>query len=58
MTQKIEGVKEATKNKTGDKMAPMIFHGLLTNGNLPESEKSTSRLLDEARVLLAGGTGR
>lgn len=37
-------------------MAPTIFHGLLNNPNLPESEKITDRLLDEARVLVGAGT--
>lgn len=33
-----------------------IFHGLLKNPNLPDSEKNDDRLIDESRVLLAGGT--
>lgn len=37
-------------------MAPTIFHGLLSTANLPESEKATPRLVDEARILLAAGT--
>jgi cytochrome P450 len=53
---KIEEVREATRRKTEDKMAPTIFHGLLTNDSLPESEKVTSRLVDEARIILAAGT--
>jgi cytochrome P450 len=53
---KIEEVREATRKKTEDKMAPTIFHGLLINDNLPESEKATSRLVDEARIILAAGT--
>jgi cytochrome P450 len=49
-------VKAATEAKTKSKIAPTIFHGLLSNSSLPESEKSTSRLVDEARILLAAGT--
>lgn len=37
-------------------MAPTIFHGLLDNPNLPESEKVTERLLDEAQILIGAGT--
>jgi cytochrome P450 len=37
-------------------MAPTIFHGLLNNENLPESEKTTGRLRDEAIVLMGAGT--
>jgi cytochrome P450 len=33
-----------------------IFHSLLSNSNLPDSDKTNERLLDEARVLLGGGT--
>jgi cytochrome P450 len=49
-------VKAATTAKTESLMAPTIFHGLLSSSSLPESEKSTSRLVDEARILLAAGT--
>jgi cytochrome P450 len=37
-------------------MAPTIFHGMLNNANLPDSEKTTPRLLDEAIVLIGAGT--
>jgi cytochrome P450 len=37
-------------------MTPTIFDGMLTNANLPESGKSTPRLLDEAIVLIGAGT--
>ena len=37
-------------------MAPTIFHGMLSNTNLPDSEKTTPRLLDEAIVLVGAGT--
>ena len=37
-------------------MAPTIFHGMLNNTNLPDSEKTTPRLLDEAIVLIGAGT--
>ena len=56
MTKKIDAVKEAYRTKTEGDMAPTIFHGLLSNPNLPESEKVTDRLLDEARVLIGAGT--
>jgi len=52
----IEEVKIATAEKTEGKMEPTIFHGLLSTSNLPESEKATPRLVDEARILLAAGT--
>jgi len=52
----IEEVKVATADKTEGKMAPTIFHGLLSTSSLPESEKATPRLVDEARILLAAGT--
>lgn len=42
--------------KSEGDMAPTIFQGLLNNPNLPESEKVTDRLLDEARTLIGGGT--
>jgi cytochrome P450 len=41
---------------TAEDMAPTIFHGLLNNPKLPDSEQSTDRLVDEARTLLSGGT--
>jgi cytochrome P450 len=56
LSLKIEEVRETTRTKTENKMAPTIFHGLLTNDNLPESERATSRLVDEARIILAAGT--
>lgn len=56
MTKKIDAVKEAHRTKTEGDIAPTIFHGLLINPNLPESEKVTDRLLDEARVLIGAGT--
>jgi cytochrome P450 len=49
-------VKEAQKSKSDGNMAPTIFHGMLNNTNLPDSEKTTPRLLDEAIVLVGAGT--
>lgn len=46
----------ATADTTEGKLAPTIFHGLLSTANLPESEKATPRLVNEARILLAAGT--
>jgi cytochrome P450 len=46
----------STVEKTENEMKPTIFHGLLSNSNLPESEKATPRLVHEARILLAAGT--
>lgn len=56
LTKKIDAVKEAHRTNTEGGMAPTIFHGLISNPNLPESEKVTDRLLDEARVLIGAGT--
>lgn len=57
LTKKIEAVKEAQRTKSEDNMArPTIFHGMLENKNLPESEKTTARLCDEALVLIGAGT--
>ena len=37
-------------------MAPTIFHGLLMNSRLEDSEKGADRLIEEARTLISGGT--
>lgn len=50
-------MKEETKNDTlNDSVGSTVFHGLLRNPNLPAADKTDERLIDEARVLLGGGT--
>jgi len=50
-------VKEETRNDTpNDGVGSTVFHGLLRNPNLSAADKTDDRLIDEARVLLGGGT--
>jgi cytochrome P450 len=49
--KKIDNIKTNTSNSD----RPTIFHGLLSSP-LPESEKSSARLAEEASVLLSAGT--
>jgi cytochrome P450 len=52
--QKIDKIK-ANSSEYSDAEIPTIFHGLLQS-SLPESEKTSSRLAEEASVLLSAGT--
>ena len=49
-------MKETQRSKSEDDMVPTIFHGILNNPNLPDAEKTTARLCDEAIVLIGAGT--
>lgn len=39
-----------------DAIGTTVFHGIASNPNLPDADKTDERLLDEARVILGGGT--
>jgi cytochrome P450 len=52
--QKIDRIKQ-TNSEHSDTERPTIFHGLLRS-SLPESEKDSTRLAEEASVLLSAGT--
>ncbi|KAG4419362.1 hypothetical protein IFR04_007510 [Cadophora malorum] len=57
ITKRIDIVKEETRNDTpNDGVGSTVFHGLLRNPNLSAADKTDDRLIDEARVLLGGGT--
>ena len=50
----IEQIRQNPKVGKRDASHPAIFHDLL-NGTLPESEKSTERLAEEAVLLVGAG---
>ncbi len=55
--QRINIVREEIKDRTMmNNLGTTIFHGLLSNPDLPDSEKTDQRMVEEARVLLAAGT--
>jgi cytochrome P450 len=52
----INAVKDSIANKSDENAAPTIFHGIIQNPNVPETDKSTARLVDEAIIFLGAGT--
>jgi len=57
ITKRIDIVKDETKNDTlDDSVGSTVFHGLLRNPHLSAADKTDDRLIDEARILLGGGT--
>ena len=44
------------KKQGGEKETPTIFHELLQQKNVPASEKSMSRLVQEAQIVVSAGT--
>lgn len=51
----MQHIRTAFENKD-DNGSFSLFHQVLRNGDLPESERSAERLAKEAQTLLGGGT--
>jgi cytochrome P450 len=43
-------------NAATDNSENTVFHSLLVNSNVPDSDKTDDRMAEEARILLLGGT--
>ena len=55
LAKHIREIREGINQRHRDAVHPTIFHELLLNANLPESEKTDARLGDEAQLIIAAG---
>ena len=51
----MEQVEEIRSSKSEEDKRETVFHGIL-NSNLPDSEKSTARMQQEAQLLVEAGS--
>ncbi|PYH89584.1 cytochrome P450 [Aspergillus ellipticus CBS 707.79] len=49
-------IREKSQSSAGEEAADNIFYKMITSDQLPEAEKATKRLIDEARIVIAAGT--